>query len=65
MIVRCVLWLVVILTIYYMSNQIIQLENRVDALEARSIDIESNIAILHEAMYVLIKYIREKLNLFA
>ena len=65
MIVRCVLWLVVILSIYYMSDQIIQLENRVDALEARSIDIESNIAILHEAMHLLIKFIKEKLNLFA
>ena len=64
MIVRCVLWLLVILTIYYMSDQIIQLENRVDALEAQSSAIQHDIAILHEAMHLLIKFIREKLNLF-
>ena len=64
MIVRCVLWLVVILTIYYMSDQIVQLENRVDALEAQSSAIQHDIVILHEAMHLLIKFIREKLNLF-
>ena len=64
MIVRCVLWLVVIASMYYMSDQIVQLENRVDALEAQSTTMEESIAILHEAMYVLIKFIREKLNLF-
>lgn len=64
MIVRCVLWLVVILTIYYMSDQIIQLENRVDALEAQSSAIQHDIVILHEAIHFLIKFIREKLNLF-
>jgi len=64
MIVRCVLWLVVIVSMYYMSDQIIQLENRVDALEAQSSAIQHDIVILHEAMHLLIKFIREKLNLF-
>ena len=64
MIVRCVLWLVVIVSTYYMSDQIIQLENRVDALEAQSSAIQHDIVILHEAMHLLIKFIREKLNLF-
>ena len=64
MIVRCVLWLVVIVSMYYMSDQIIQLENRVDAIEAQSSAIQHDIVILHEAMHLLIKFIREKLNLF-
>ena len=64
MIVRCVLWLVVIVSMYYMSDQIVQLENRVDALEAQSSAIQHDIVILHEAMHLLIKFIREKLNLF-
>ena len=64
MIVRCVLWLVVIASMYYMSDQIVQLENRVDALKAQSSAIQHDIAILHEAMHLLIKFIREKLNLF-
>ena len=64
MIVRCVLWLVIIASMYYMSDQIVQLENRVDALEAQSSAIQHDIAILHEVMHLLIKFIREKLNLF-
>lgn len=64
MIVRCVLWLVVIASMYYMSDQIVRLENRVDALEAQSSAMQHDIAILHEAMHLLIKFIREKFKLF-
>ena len=65
MIVRCVLWLTVIGSMYYMSDQIVQLENRVEALEAHDIIIDRNIEILREVIVFLIKLIKEKLNLFA
>jgi hypothetical protein len=60
MIVRCVLWLVVILTIYYMSDQIIQLENRVDALEAQDANISADIKTLVQVMSNMINYMINK-----
>jgi hypothetical protein len=65
MIIRGALWLAVIGCMYYISHQIVQLENRVEALEAHNIIINRNIEILHQAMHFLIKFIKEKLNLFA
>ena len=65
MIVRCVLWLTVIGSMYYMSDLIVQLENRVEALESHNIIIDTNIEILRETIVFLIKLIKEKLNLFA
>ena len=63
-IIKGALWLAVIGSMYYMSDQIVQLENRVEALEAHNIIIDRNIEILREAMHFLIKLIKEKLNLF-
>ena len=63
-IIKGALWLTVIGCMYYISDQIVQLENRVEALEAQSSAIQHDIAILHEAIHFLIKLIREKLNLF-
>jgi hypothetical protein len=60
MIVRCVLWLVVILTIYYMSDQIVQLENRVDALEAQDANISADIKTLVQVMSNMINYMINK-----
>ena len=60
MIVRCVLWLVVILTIYYMSDQIIQLENRVDALEVQDANISADIKTLVQVMSNMINYMINK-----
>jgi hypothetical protein len=65
MIIKGTLWLTVIGCMYYMSDQIVQLENRVEALEAHNIIINRNIEILHEAIHFLIKLIKQKLNLFA
>ena len=64
MIVRCVLWLTVIGSMYYMSDLIVQLENRVEALESHNIIIDTNIEILRETIVFLIKLIKEKLNTF-
>ena len=64
MIVRCVLWLTVIGSMYYMSDLIVQLENRVEALESHNIIIDTNIEILRETIVFLIKFIKEKLNIF-
>ena len=65
MIIKGTLWLAVIGCMYYISDQIVQLENRVEALEAHNIIVDRNIEILHQAMHFLIKFIKEKLNLFA
>ena len=65
MIIKGASWLAVIGCLYYMSDQIVQLENRVEALEAHNIIIDRNIEILREAIVFLIKLIKEKLNLFA
>lgn len=64
-IIKGALWLTVIVCMYYISHQIVQLENRVEALEAHNIIINRNIEILHQAMHFLIKLIKQKLNLFA
>ena len=63
-IIKGALWLTVIGCMYYISDQIVQLENRVEALEAHNIIIDRNIEILREAIVFLIKLIKEKLNLF-
>jgi len=60
MIIRCTLWVVVIACMYYMSDQIIQLENRVDALEAESAAMHEDIKTLNNALRVVIKFIGEK-----
>ena len=60
MIVRCVLWLVVIVSMYYMSDQIVQLENRVDALEAQDANISADIKTLVQVMSNMINYMINK-----
>ena len=60
MIVRCVLWLVVIVSMYYMSDQIVQLENRVDALEVQDANISADIKTLVQVMSNMINYMINK-----
>ena len=60
MILRCVLWLVVIVSMYYMSDQIVQLENRVDALEVQDANISADIKTLVQVMSNMINYMINK-----
>ena len=65
MIVRCVLWLVVIVSTYYMSDQIVQLENRVDALEVQDANISADIKTLVQVMSNMINYMINKFGSLA
>lgn len=57
--------MVVIACMYYMSDQIVQLENRVDALEAQNIAIHEDIKTLNNALRLVIEFIGERLKFAA
>lgn len=52
--------MVVIACMYYMSDQIVQLENRVEVLEAESAAMYEDIETLNNALCAVIKFIGEK-----
>jgi len=60
MIIRCTLWVVVIACMYYMSDQIVQLENRVEVLEAESAAMYEDIKTLNNALRLVIEFISER-----
>ena len=62
MIIRCTLWVVVIACMYYMSDQIVQLENRVEVLEAESAAMYEDIKTLNNALRLVIEFIGERLK---
>jgi uncharacterized coiled-coil protein SlyX len=45
---------------YYMSDQIVQLESRVDALEAQNAAMQESIRALNSAVRTVIRFIGEK-----
>ena len=65
MIIRCTLWVVVIACMYYMSDQIVQLENRVEVLEAESAAMYEDIKTLNNALRLVIEFISERLKFAA
>lgn len=65
MIIRCTLWVVVIACMYYMSDQIVQLENRVEVLEAESAAMYEDIKTLNNALRLVIEFIGERLKFAA
>ena len=54
--------MVVIVCMYYMSDQIVQLENRVDALEVQNIAMHEDIKTLNNALRLVIEFIGERLK---
>jgi len=60
MIIRCTLWVVVIACMYYMSDQIVQLENRIEVLEAESAAMYEDIKTLNNALCAVIEFISER-----
>jgi len=53
---------VVIACMYYMSDQIVQLENRVEVLEAESAAMYEDIKTLNNALRLVIEFIGERLK---
>ena len=62
MIIRCALWVVVIACMYYMSDQIVQLENRIEVLEAESAAMYEDIKTLNNAIRAVIEFVGERLK---
>lgn len=54
--------MVVIACMYYMSDQIVQLENRVEVLEAESAAMYEDIKTLNNALRLVIEFIGERLK---
>lgn len=54
--------MVVIACTYYMSDQIVQLENRVEVLEAESAAMYEDIKTLNNALRLVIEFIGERLK---
>lgn len=52
--------MVVIACMYYMSDQIVQLENRVEVLEAESAAMYEDIKTLNNALRLVIEFISER-----
>jgi len=51
---------VVIACMYYMSDQIVQLENRIEVLEAESAAMYEDIKTLNNALRLVIEFISER-----
>ena len=54
--------MVVIACMYYMSDQIVQLENRIEVLEAESAAMYEDIKTLNNAIRAVIEFVGERLK---